>query len=72
LHPHPLTFREHAQPAPIERFGMDENILPTAILPYEAKSLIGVVPFNRTDAFLGCPNARLSRRPLSHPVRDCR
>src|SRR5664280_555966 len=39
---------------------MDENILPAAILPYETKALVGVVPFNRTDAFLGHPDAGLS------------
>ena len=55
LHPHTLTFRQPAQPASLERRRMDENILPTTILPYETKPLIGVVPFNRTDAFLSGP-----------------
>ena len=41
---------------------MDENILATAILPYETEPLIGVVPFDRTDAFLGRPDAGLSLR----------
>jgi hypothetical protein len=30
---------------------MDENIFPTAVLPYETKPLFAVVPFDRTDAF---------------------
>ena len=62
LHPHTLTFRQPAQSAAPKRRGMDEDILPTAIPPYEPKPFIGVVPFNRTDAFLGGPNADLSLR----------
>ena len=34
---------------------MDENILAAVVLPYESESFIGVVPFNRTDAFLVGP-----------------
>ena len=46
LHSHTLTFRQPAQSAAVKRRRMDENILPTAILAYKAKSLIGVVPFD--------------------------
>jgi hypothetical protein len=46
LHSHTLTFRQPAQPAALERRRMDENILPTAILAYKTKSLIGIVPFD--------------------------
>jgi hypothetical protein len=62
LHPHTLTFRQIAQPTALERLRMDENILPTTILPYETEPLIGVVPFDRTEAFLGRPDAGLSMR----------
>jgi hypothetical protein len=56
---------------------MHENILAAPILPYEAKPLVAIVHFNRTDAFGGCPDTglllrrgtsgrapRLWRRPL--------
>jgi hypothetical protein len=46
LHPYTLTFREPAQSAAPDRRPMDENILATAILRNETKSLIGVVPFD--------------------------
>ena len=46
LHSHTLTFRQPAQSPAIERRRMDENILPTTILAYKTKSLIGVVPFD--------------------------
>jgi hypothetical protein len=55
LHPHALTFCQPAQPAALKRRRMDENILPAAILSNEAKPLVGVVHFNRTDAFLVAP-----------------
>jgi hypothetical protein len=51
---------------------MDENILPTTILPYETKALMGIVPFNRTDAFLGRPDAGLSLRGRAWMLRRAR
>src|ERR1700758_4062260 len=54
---------------------MDENILPTTILPYETEPLMGVVPFDRTDAFLGRPDAGLSLRGwawMDAPLRRAR
>lgn len=39
LHPHTLAFCQRGQPAALERRGMDENILPTAILAYETNPL---------------------------------
>jgi hypothetical protein len=50
LHPDTLTFCQPTHPAALERLRMDENILPTTILPDETEPLLGVVPFNRTDA----------------------
>src|SRR5438552_7449757 len=41
---------------------MDENILASAILPYEAKPLVAIVHFNRTDAFRGRPDTGLLLR----------
>jgi hypothetical protein len=75
LHPHTLTFRQIAQPTALERLRMDENILPTTILPYETEPLLGVVPFDRTDAFLGRPDAGLSLRGrawMDAPLRRAR
>ena len=44
-----------------------------ALLPYETKPLFGVVPFDRTDAFLGRPDARLSLRGRAWvPLRRAR
>jgi hypothetical protein len=60
LHPHTLTLRQPAQPTALERCRMDEDILPTAIRPYEPKSFFGVVKFDRTDAFLGRSDGGLS------------
>ena len=75
LHPHTLTFRQPAQPAALKRRRVDENILPTTVLPYEAKPLFAVVPFDRTDGFLGRPDAGLSLRGrawLDAPLRRVR
>jgi hypothetical protein len=46
LHPYTLTFGQLIQLAAAERRRMDENILSAAILRYETKSLLDVVPFN--------------------------
>ena len=51
LHAHALTFCQPAEPAALKRRRMDENILPAPILSNEAKPLVGIVHFNRTDAF---------------------
>jgi hypothetical protein len=37
LHPHTLTFRQLTQPAPIERRGMNEDILAAAVRRYETE-----------------------------------
>ena len=55
LHPHALTFCQPAQPAALKGRRMDENILPATILSNEAKPLVAIVHFNRTDAFRGRP-----------------
>jgi hypothetical protein len=57
-----LTFRQIAQPAALERLRMDENVLPTTILPYETEPLLGVVPFDQTDAFLSQSDVGLPLR----------
>ena len=44
---------------------MDENILPATVLSYEPKSFVGIVPFNRANAFFGCSNTGLSLRRLT-------
>ena len=46
LHPHTLTFRQLTQPAPIERRGMNEDILAAAVRRYETEpgSTITVSP----------------------------
>ena len=62
LHPHTLTFCQPAQPAALERRRMDENILPAAILSNEAKPLVGIVHFDRTDAFRRRPDSGLPLR----------
>jgi len=62
LHSYALTFRQLSQPASLERCGMDENILPIAILPYEAKPLVAIVHFHPADAFRGGPGTRLLLR----------
>jgi hypothetical protein len=41
---------------------MDERILPAAILADKTKPLIGIVPFDRADTFLGRPYAGLAWR----------
>ena len=46
LHPYTLTFGQLIQLAAAERRRMDENILSAAILRYESKSFLDVVPFN--------------------------
>ena len=46
LHTYALTFRQLIQPTAAERRRVDENILSAAILRYETKSLLDVVPFN--------------------------
>ena len=62
LHSYALTFRQLSQPASLERCGMDENILPIAILPYEAKPLVTIIHFDPADAFRGGPGTRLLLR----------
>jgi hypothetical protein len=73
LHPHTLTFRQLTQPAPTERRGMDEYILATAILPYEAKPPVAIVHLNRTDAFRGRPDTglQLRRGTMGRAPRRC-
>jgi hypothetical protein len=46
LHTYTLTFRQLIQPTAAERRRVDENIFSAAILRYETKSLLDVVPFN--------------------------
>ena len=46
LHTYALTFRQLIQPTAAERRRVDENILSAAILRYETKSPLDVVPFN--------------------------
>jgi hypothetical protein len=46
LHTYTLTFGQLIQSAAAERGRVDENILSAAILRYETKSLLDVVPFN--------------------------
>ena len=76
LHPHTLAFSQPAQPAALKRRGVDENILSAAIRPNKAKPLIGIVHFNRTNAFLvaptlGCPAKRTGgERPAGVPSSE--
>jgi hypothetical protein len=46
LHPHTLTFRQLTQPAPIERRGMNEDILAAAVRRYETEPFFDIVPFD--------------------------
>ena len=46
LHTYTLTFRQLIQPTAAARRRVDENILSAAILRYESKSFLDVVPFN--------------------------
>ena len=62
LHLHALTLCQPAQPAALKRRRMDENILPAAILSNEAKPLVGIVHFDRTDAFRRRPGTGLRLR----------
>jgi len=62
LHQHPLAFCQPAQPAALKRRRMDENILPAAIRSNEAKPFVGIVHFNRTDAFRRRPDTGLPLR----------
>ena len=55
LHSHTLTLHESAQLTATERRRVDEHIFTAALLHNESKSLFGIVPFDRTDAFLGRP-----------------
>ena len=75
IHSHTLTFRQPAQSAAFEGPHMDEYILPAAVLAYETKPLFAVVPFDRTDAFLGRPDAGLTLRGrawMDAPLRRAR
>ena len=46
LHPHTLTFRQLTQPAPIERRGMNEDVLATAVRRHETEPFFEIVPFD--------------------------